>query len=166
MDFIKQEDNPVIKTEFIKCEPEDTSDENHLNVQMDPMAMLVTDCKIEVDSDNEEGDLAGEDVKYDEGMDNNDEEFQFNENYDPLEIQFTENKGENKYECNECDYKARGAGERGKKFNLNHHVKTVHLGLRFHCEFCSFKAVNKSNLSRHVKAIHEGRAFSRIFKGG
>ena len=35
-------------------------------------------------------------------------------------------------------------------------MKSIHDGVKYSCEYCDFKATEKSNLQNHVKSIHDG----------
>ena len=49
-----------------------------------------------------------------------------------------------------CEYKATNKG------NLNSHVKSVHLGVKWPCKICDFKFTDQSALRRHMKSKHSG----------
>ena len=57
---------------------------------------------------------------------------------------------ENKYPCDECNYKAKFPS------HLRQHVKSIHEGVKYPCIQCNYKATVPSALSQHVKSIHEG----------
>eukprot|EP00092_Neocalanus_flemingeri_P000039 GFUD01000040.1.p1 GENE.GFUD01000040.1~~GFUD01000040.1.p1 ORF type:complete len:266 (-),score=58.58 GFUD01000040.1:144-941(-) len=55
---------------------------------------------------------------------------------------------ENKYPCDQCDYKATFS------CNLTSHKRTVHEGLFFYCNLCAYKSSRKDRLNKHVLAKH------------
>ena len=57
---------------------------------------------------------------------------------------------ERKYQCNECEYKARVLA------HLKSHIQYKHEGVKYPCSECSHQATTKSSLKLHIKAIHDG----------
>ena len=57
---------------------------------------------------------------------------------------------ENKYPCNQCNYRAIRFG------HLQQHIKSVHEGEKYPCGQCSYKASDPSGLRIHIQSIHEG----------
>ena len=43
-----------------------------------------------------------------------------------------------------------------EKSSLKTHVKSIHDGVKYSCEYCDYKATRKDNLQEHVKSIHDG----------
>ena len=41
------------------------------------------------------------------------------------------------------------------KTSLRRHVESIHLGIKYPCEHCSYKATNKGHLKRHFKSFHK-----------
>ena len=42
------------------------------------------------------------------------------------------------------------------KGNLPQHMKSIHVEVKYSCEYCDYKATQKGNLQQHVKSIHDG----------
>ena len=59
-------------------------------------------------------------------------------------------KFDNKYQCEECNYKAT------RLFNLRQHIEGIHDGVKYPCKHCNYTATRVSHLQRHIKSIHEG----------
>jgi len=38
--------------------------------------------------------------------------------------------------------------------SLNRHIRMIHLGVRFNCQFCDYQSTNKSYLSLHIDNVH------------
>jgi len=55
---------------------------------------------------------------------------------------------ENKYPCDQCDYKASYA------CNLTSHKRTVHEKLFFYCTLCDYKSSRKDRLNKHILVKH------------
>ena len=36
------------------------------------------------------------------------------------------------------------------------HTMSVHEGIKYKCDYCEYKAVQKGNLKRHTMSVHEG----------
>ena len=52
--------------------------------------------------------------------------------------------------CDECEFKS------SYKSSLNHHKRSVHMGVKYPCNECSYKATGKSDLKVHKRSVHEG----------
>ena len=52
-----------------------------------------------------------------------------------------------------------GPGPGPELDNLLTHVQSKHEGVRFPCDQCDYKAVQKPSLVRHIKTVHEGVKF-------
>ena len=59
-------------------------------------------------------------------------------------------KFDNKYQCEECNYKAT------RLFNLRQHIEGIHDGVKYPCKHCNYTATRVSHLQRHIKSIHDG----------
>ena len=59
-------------------------------------------------------------------------------------------KGQVKFPCEQCDYKA------PQKGHLMAHITSTHEGVKFPCEQCDYKATQKGHLLTHIKSIHKG----------
>ena len=59
-------------------------------------------------------------------------------------------KFDNKYQCEECNYKAT------RLFNLRQHIEGIHDGVKYPCKHCNYTATRVSHLQRHIKSIHNG----------
>ena len=55
---------------------------------------------------------------------------------------------ENKFPCDQCDYKATYA------CNLTSHKRTVHEGVFFYCNLCAYKSSRKDRLNKHFLSKH------------
>ena len=44
-----------------------------------------------------------------------------------------------------------------RKTNLKNHIKSVHEGQTFPCQYCKYKATQKCHIQRHIKSVHEGQ---------
>ena len=55
------------------------------------------------------------------------------------------------YKCGECDYITE------RRRNLDNHINSKHLNIRFVCDLCEYKAMQKGDLKRHVIAQHESK---------
>ena len=55
---------------------------------------------------------------------------------------------ENKYPCDECNYKAKFPS------HLRQHIKSIHEGVKYSCDQCSYKATAPSSLRKHKKSQH------------
>ena len=68
---------------------------------------------------------------------------------DPLRPEMAVSVGDdNKYPCDQCDYKATYA------CNLASHKRTVHEGVYYTCSLCSYKSSRKDRLNKHYLNKH------------
>ena len=56
--------------------------------------------------------------------------------------------------CPQCDHFF------NKKDSLKHHIKTIHEGVRYHCDQCNYAATSSGNLNRHKRRRHENRGIT------
>ena len=60
----------------------------------------------------------------------------------------------NKFQCDECDYKAHYAGR------LKQHKESVHQGIRHKCDMCDYTATRPEKVKLHKQSVHEGIRFT------
>ena len=58
-------------------------------------------------------------------------------------------KKDNLFYCDQCNFHSRGKSE------VNRHVASIHMGVRYSCNQCEYSATQNTNLQRHVKTKHE-----------
>ena len=42
------------------------------------------------------------------------------------------------------------------KGSLQKHVKSIHNGVKFSCEYCDYNAIEKGSIRKYIKSIHDG----------
>ena len=57
------------------------------------------------------------------------------------------------HSCHQCEHVA------VSRPSLMHHIRSVHLGIRYPCQQCDYMAKRKSQLNVHVQTIHEGKRY-------
>ena len=44
-----------------------------------------------------------------------------------------------------------------QKSSLKTHIQSIHERITYQCQYCEFKATQKSSLKTHIQSIHEGK---------